>query len=323
MGEGIAQGFAMGGMRVRLLDVDQGAAQAAVDRMARSLQLFSELDLLADPPEQVQARVEPSSMTGFPEAVYDCEFIVEAVPEVLEVKQAVFEKLDSCPPDSVLSSNTSSLTISAIAEGMRTAERVVGLHYFMPADVIPLVEVHRGVSTDDSAVELARQLMCRIGKQPVVVRKEIPGFIVNRLQAAMGRECDHLIDQGVTTPEELDLAVVYSFGLRLAHIGPIMMTDIQGLDTICRAKSGIHKSLCCSTEVSPDLKAKVDRGETGLKAGKGYYDWHGIASSDVTAQLHDVLLRQMALLRATREAGPWSEVSASSSIGIGGRAGPV
>jgi 3-hydroxyacyl-CoA dehydrogenase len=290
----------MAGIRVRILDTTMATARNCVDRIELSLGLFAEFGLLSEPIAEVLGRIEPVSMEGFPESAYDCSFIIEAVPEILGEKRTLFKQLDACPEDSILCSNTSSFTITSIADGMRSARRVVGLHHFMPAEIIPLVEIHRGRLTEDRAVESTRQLMLRVGKKPIVLRKEIPGFVVNRIQAAMGRECDYLIEQGITTPEELDLAAVCSFGLRLAQVGPIMMGDIQGLDTILQAKASIYKSLCSTTEVSPDFKERVESGAIGLKAGKGYYDWAGQRPNDVLQRTNRALLRQLSMLRETQ-----------------------
>jgi 3-hydroxybutyryl-CoA dehydrogenase len=185
--------------------------------------------------------------------------------------------------------------MSSIAEGMRTAGRVVGLHYFNPAHIMPLVEIHRGRDTSDDVVAFAREFMVRIGKTPILVRKEVPGFIVNRIQAAMGRETTYLIEEGVVTPEDLDTAAKASYGLRLACLGPMEQADMNGLDTITRAFSYISKSLSNATEPSPTLVEKVRKGEVGVKSGKGWHDYSGRSRAQIMENRDRNLLELLVL----------------------------
>lgn len=187
------------------------------------------------------------------------------------------------------------LWINLLAEGMKTPERVIGTHYFMPAHIIPLVEIHWGDNTDMEAVEATKKLMLKVGKKPILVRKSLTGFVVNRIQAAIAREANYLIEQGVVSVEDFDLAARSSYGFRLANLGPLAQADVNGLDTILRGNTGIFKSLCNSTEVSDIVKDKVAKGELGLKSGKGYYDYSGQPRQEILAKIQANLLKQLVL----------------------------
>ena len=195
----------------------------------------------------------------------------------------------------IIASNTSSLTVTNMAADMRTPERLIGLHYFNPAHIIPAVEIHRGDRTDQAAVDVTMALMNRVGKKPVLVRKEVPGFIINRLTGAMEREIDYLLDEGIVTPEDLDIAVKASYGFRLACLGPMEAEDMIGLDTSARASGNIFPKLSNATDPSPGILEKVERGELGIKSGKGWYDYSGRTRESVLDANNRRLLRQLKL----------------------------
>ena len=275
MGEGIAQNFAQAGLSVRLVDQGQEILERCLAKIEANIGLFLEFGLLREEPSSIKSRIEPVLSQYLAQAIQDCDFVVEAIPEILQLKRDLFAQMDSCRQDIILSSNTSSFTISAIAEGLRHPGRAVGLHYFNPAHIMPLVEIHRGHHTEDEVVEVARELMLKVGKNSVLVRKEVPGFIVNRIQGAMKREIDYLIDEGIVTPEDLDTAIKGSIGFRLACFGPMEAEDMIGLDTAARVSAQIFKVLSNKTEPSPLLLEKVNKGELGIKSGKGWYDYTG------------------------------------------------
>lgn len=298
MGVGIAQNFAQAGLTVCVVDQEKDIVERCLAQIDANLQLFLEYELLKEEPSAIKARVRPYLSKDLYEATKACDFVVEAVPEILELKKELFARMDSLPEEVIIASNTSSLTISAIAEDMQIPGRVVGLHYFNPAHIIPAVEIHRGKHTSDEVVEITRELMLRVGKKPVLVRKEVPGFIINRLTGAMEREIDYLLDEGVVTPEDLDTAVKASYGFRLACLGPMEAEDMIGLDTAARASSNIFKVLSNSTDPSPMLLEKVARGELGIKSGKGWYDYSGKSKEEIMEERNRRLLKQLALFHA-------------------------
>ncbi|MBW1799718.1 MAG: 3-hydroxybutyryl-CoA dehydrogenase, partial [Deltaproteobacteria bacterium] len=300
MGLGIAQNFAQAGLTVRVVDREMDILERCMAQIDANLKLFMGYGLLKEEPATVKARLIPYLTKDLDEAMKGCDFVVEAVPEIIELKKELFAKMDTLPERVILSSNTSSLTISSMAGDMRTPARVVGLHYFNPAHIIPAVEIHRGKHTSDEVVEVTRALMLRVGKKPVLVRKEVPGFIINRLTGAMEREIDYLLDEGVVTPEDLDTAVKASYGFRLACLGPMEAEDMIGLDTAARSSSNIFKVLSNKTEPSPQLLEKVNRGELGIKSGRGWYDYSGRSTEEIMDERNRLLLKQLALFMSRK-----------------------
>jgi len=301
MGQGIVQSFAQAGLSVLVVDVDKGKLDGCLSQVDTNLRQFQEFGLLQENIPSIKSRIHPVLIKDLNEALQGCDFVVEAVPEVLELKKQLFAQLDSCPEDVILSSNTSSFTIPAIAEGLRTADRIIGLHYFNPAHIMPLVEIHYGPKTKDEVISTTKALMIKVGKKPILVRKEIPGFIVNRIQAAMGREIMYLIDEGVTTPEDIDIAAKASYGFRNACIGTIEGLDMVGLDTLIAVGKQLFKSLDNSTEEPPYLYDMVKRGELGVKSGKGFYDYKGKSRAQILDEQNRKLLRQLTLFNLLEE----------------------
>ena len=295
MGLGIAQNFAQAGLTVRVVDREMDILERCIAQIEANLKLFLEYGLLQEEPAAIKLRLIPYLTRDLDEATRACDFVVEAVPEIIELKKELFAQMDSLPERVILASNTSSLTISSIAGDMRTPGRVVGLHYFNPAHIIPAVEIHRGKHTSDEVVEVTRELMLRVGKKPVLVRKEVPGFIINRLTGAMEREIDYLLDEGIVTPEDLDTAVKASYGFRLACLGPMEAEDMIGLDTAARSSSNIFKVLSNKRSPSPKLLEKVNKGELGIKSGKGWYDYTGKSKEEIMDERNRLLLKQLAL----------------------------
>ena len=171
--------------------------------------------------------------------------------------------------------------MDSLSEGMPNPANIIGIHYFNPGHIIPLVEVHRGSETSDAAYEQTERLMEASGKKTVLVRKEMPGFIVNRLMGALEREIDYLLDKGIVTPEDLDIAVKSSTGFRFACLGPMEVDDMIGLDISMVVSGRVFKGLSTATEPSPALVEKVNRGELGIKSGKGWYDYSGKTREEV------------------------------------------
>ena len=175
---------------------------------------------------------------------------------------------------------------------------MVGLHFFYPAHIVPLVEIHGSSQTSPDVIAVTRDLMKRVEKQPIVIRKEIPGFVVNRIQAAYNREVTYLLDQGVATEEELDMAAKAGFGFRLACLGPLEIHDLNGLDIVMKAGGKTRQSICNDRDHSPSLVKKVESGELGVKTGKGWHDYSGRTREDVVNASNRKLLQQLALFQA-------------------------
>ncbi|WP_459615925.1 3-hydroxyacyl-CoA dehydrogenase NAD-binding domain-containing protein [Bordetella sp. 2513F-2] len=264
MGSGIAALFAAKGADVALIDPVDGALDRARGHIARQLQV-----LQADPAAESRIRCAPGM-----DAARDAELVIEAVPETLELKREVFAQLDGlCAPQAVFATNTSGLSINAIAQAVARRDRFVGTHFFTPADVIPLVEVVRNDATSDDTVARVMEALRAVGKRPVLVRRDIPGFIANRIQHALAREAISLLEQGVASAEDIDEVVKWSLGLRLALSGPLEQRDMNGIDVHCAIAEYLYPDLENRTTPSALLRSKVRDGELGAKAGQGFYAW--------------------------------------------------
>lgn len=199
---------------------------------------------------------------------------VETVTEDLALKQRLFAEMEALArPDAALTSNSSSFPISQIGKGLRTQSRMMGLHFFMPAHLIPLVEVVSSVHTDPKEAERVGAIMKDLGKRPVQVRKDVIGFLGNRIQGALMREALWLIEQGVASPEDVDATVRLSFGFRYAAAGPIVQKEHSGWDTTCAVAKIIWPDLTNADGPPPVLQKNVDQGRIGFKTKHGFFEW--------------------------------------------------
>ena len=265
MGADVAIVLARGGCRVTV--VDPGEATRA-RLQPHVLQALSTLGLArrADAVTSVPALADA--------AWHDVALVVECIPEILSMKQALFAQLvNLAPAGAVLASNSSSFPISAIAQGLESRQRMVGLHFFMPAHLVPLVEVVRGPDSDPELADSLCAFMRGCGSVPVLVRKDKPGFLANRLQHALAREAFAMIDEGMATAEDVDAAVRFGFGFRYLAAGPVLQRDHAGLDVHCAAAATMYPSLSNASEPARALQDRVSAGRLGMKAGAGFYDW--------------------------------------------------
>jgi 3-hydroxybutyryl-CoA dehydrogenase len=295
MGEGIAQTFAQNGFEVRFVARREEPLTQAMGQIRANLEQFIEFGLIDETADQVMARIEGMVTTDMAHAVAGCSYVVETIREILDDKRALIGAIQAADPDLIIGSNTGSLTVDALAEGMPNPAVIIGIHYFNPGHIIPLVEVHRGSQTSDATYAETIRLLEASGKKTVLVRVERPGFIVNRLMGALEREIDYLLDEGIVTPEDLDIAVKSATGFRFACLGPMEVEDMIGLDISCTVSGRVFKGLSNATEPSPMLVEKVAKGELGIKAGKGWYDYSGRTRAEVLAEKNRKLLRQLKL----------------------------
>jgi 3-hydroxybutyryl-CoA dehydrogenase len=204
----------------------------------------------------------------------DIDLVIECVPERLDLKQELFSKLEKyAKPEAVLASNSTSFPISQIARGLKTAARMIGLHFFMPAHLIPCVEVVYGEKTSPMVADSLTRLMTACGMVPVTVKKDLPGFLANRLQHALSREAFSMVDAGICTPEDIDKAVRYGFGFRYIAAGPAMQRDHAGLEIHAAGGTTIYPTLNNSSSIAKCLSERVDSGKFGMKTGEGFYSW--------------------------------------------------
>jgi 3-hydroxybutyryl-CoA dehydrogenase len=202
------------------------------------------------------------------------DLFIEAVTENLEVKRRLFAEVEALARhDALLSSNSSSFPIGAIAQGLAHPERCHNLHYFMPAHIVPLVEIACGPKSDHALAQELAQLMRDTGKVPVVIRKDLPGFLANRLQHALAREAYALAESGAASLEDIDNAVRFGFGFRYLAAGPVLQKDHAGLDIHAAAAATMYPTLCNDAAPARLLTDRVAAGRIGMKAGAGFYDW--------------------------------------------------
>jgi len=291
MGHGIAQVFVQAGYRVFLTARREETLRRALEQIRSNVNLFVKNKLVKEnAADIILSRIRTS--TNLKEAVSDADFVLEAVPEVLDTKREVFQALDAlCPEQVVLATNTSSLSITEISLATKRPERVVGTHFWNPAHLMPLVEVTKGDYTSWNVLNFACQLMEKVGKVPARVLKDIPGGIGNRIQVAMWREAISLLDQGVASVEDIDKAVMLTFGARLPFMGPFLTADMNGVDLILNVHSYLYRYLYNSTEPARILRDKVERGELGIKTGRGFYNWTKEGIEEAIARRDDCLIK--------------------------------
>jgi 3-hydroxybutyryl-CoA dehydrogenase len=297
MGHGIAQIFAQKGYTVTLYDLHPSILEKALVQIRSNLDTFVEAGLEAEGRvEKVLSNIRLS--IDLQDAVKGCQFITEAVPENLTLKTDLFEKLDRfCFPETILASNTSTLPISEFGKKVRQKDRLVITHWFNPPHIIPAVEVVRGAATSQQVFDFTFHLMKKLGKKPIRILREVPGFLINRVQTAMFREILSLLEQGVAEAEDIDSGVRGSFGLRLAVQGPLTTSDMGGLDLWCKGMNYLYPFLDRSTEVQKILKEKVERGEIGLKAGKGFFQYDHQEASALSTQSKERDKKLLCLLK--------------------------
>ena len=273
MGHGIAQEFAAAGYQVKMYDLSDDALHQAQQRIESNLLLLQEAELVTAAQSQ-KALENLSASTKLDEVVGDADLVVEAIAEKLEVKQEIFRRFDEwCPQHTILASNTSTFMPSKLAQVTGRADKVLVTHYFNPPFLMPLVEIVRSPATSETTIKTVYDLLEGLGKSPVVVQKEVPGFIGNRIQAAALREALALVEEGVATPQEVDTVIKTSIGRRWAVAGVFEIAEIAGLDLKLAIVEQLFPEIASTQEVSHLLRDKVAQGDLGFKSGKGFYEW--------------------------------------------------
>jgi 3-hydroxybutyryl-CoA dehydrogenase/5-formyl-3-hydroxy-2-methylpyridine 4-carboxylate dehydrogenase len=273
MGPGIAATFARYGFTTRLSDVKPEQlekAKGTIDFVYKTLTgggFMTEAD--------AQTGWSNLTITGDQvAAVKDADFVVETVPERLDIKQAVFTELEGqVREDTILASNTSGIPITKLGEAVKTPNRVVGMHWSNPPHVIPVIEVIRGAHTDQATIDATNRVVERIGMVPAEVKRDIPGFVENRILYAIMREALHLLDEGVASAEDIDKITKWGIGYKLAVIGPLELLDVAGLDIYTAVASYLNKDLSNESGISSTVTSKVEQGKLGLKTQGGLFEY--------------------------------------------------
>jgi 3-hydroxybutyryl-CoA dehydrogenase len=290
MGHGITQIFALSGRQVWLNDLDNQMLAQAVINIQNNLTIFVENGLVS--PEEVDpALARINTTTSLEQAARQADYVVEAVSENLALKQSIFKALDEmCRPETILSTNTSVMSITEIATKANNRARIVGTHFWNPPHLIPLVDVVPGKETAPETVEHAFNLLTDVGKHPVRVKRDVPGFVGNRLQHALWREAVSIVDQGIAEAAEVDEVVKMGFGIRLPVLGPLENVDLVGLELTHAVHDYLLKHLDASSEPAPILKHKIDQGYLGFKSGRGLQTWTEQEIADTRNRLVDHLI---------------------------------
>ena len=269
MGHGIALAFARAGLAVRVHDPASQALAGLNDRVAASMAAMGEGRTAID-----DALGRIATCPALADAVADADLVIEAAPEKLELKRSVFRDIEAAAPERcILASNTSVLPITEIAAGLTARERTLGTHWWNPPHIIPLVEVIRTEWTCEATVDATMAALSRIGKRPVRVERDVPGFIGNRLQHALWREAIGLVENGVCDAETVDTVVKESFGRRLAVLGPLENADLVGTELTRDIHRAVLPDLEARPRPSPYLDALVRSGRLGMAAGEGFRHW--------------------------------------------------
>jgi len=277
MGHGAAQLFAQAGKNVRIRARRETSLEKAEELITNSLKIMVEKEMLThNEMEQTLSRI--TYTTDLHVAIQDADFILESIPEILEKKLETYEIIEGAVSDkTIIASNTSTFPLEELTQKAMHPERFIITHFFNPPQLVPIVEIAKFEKTDEDIINTTYELMKEIGKTPVVLNKEITGFIVNRVQVAMLREAFHLIEAGVATAEDVDIAMKGSMGFKWAFCGPMESQDLAGLQTTEAMVGNIMKDLSNTRDVPSFLTEMVENDQQGIRTNQGFYkyDDHG------------------------------------------------
>jgi 3-hydroxybutyryl-CoA dehydrogenase len=291
MGGDIAIIFAAGGWNVHVMSPSAKTRDALPARIAAGLKK------LGAPDSSARLVKTYATLDALPMA--EVSLVVEAATEDLPLKHRIFAELERLArPDAILASNTSTFPIAEIGKHLKTRSRVAGMHYFMPAHLVPLVEIISAGFTERKVAERLIALMRELGKAPIDVSKDVPGFVGNRLQHALMREALWLVANGVTTPEGIDTAVRFGFGFRYIACGPMMQKELSGWDTNLYAGTSVYPHLYNEKAPPPFLKKMVDSGHIGMKAKHGLWEWTDESVAREKARIERCLQAGMEILKS-------------------------
>lgn len=273
MAHGIVQEFAQSGYETYMVGRSKESIDRALGNIRDNLKKQVERGIITEESiEETFSRINVN--LSIEEMPRDVDLVIESVLEDLQLKHEIFTKIEElCSEETILTSNTSSFPPTVISEKLKRPERFLNTHYFNPPQVVPLVELVKGKKTDDKYVNVLYELYEKLGKKPVILQKEIPGFIANRLQIALLREALHIVESGVATAQDVDVVIKNSIGKRWGAAGVFKVCELAGLDLFMKIAQNLQPDLESSKQVSSLLAEKVRIGEVGAKNGKGFYEW--------------------------------------------------
>ena len=291
MGTGVAEIFAQFGYTVILYNRSKAGMERAVERLQSKI---------AVAPAPIETETDTTEVKIYTThdltELTQVDLISESIAENLEVKQDIFRQLDEiCDAKTIFTTNTSGLSISQIATAVSHPERFAGVHFFNPPEIVPAVEVIKGAETSDVTCEDLIDLLKLMKKQPILVQKDVPGFVASRLQFAVVREALHLVEEGIASPADIDAVMKHGLGLRWALLGPLEIADLGGLDIFNTVGSYVAKSMSNATDAPKVLQDLVAAGKLGAKTGSGFYDYPPGKASALIAERDKKLLEILRL----------------------------
>ncbi len=295
MGHGIAQTFAQGGFSVTMVDTTREALDRGIHLIRSSLETLADENLLKESIETILNRV--TCTTSIEEGARNADLAIEAVSEDATLKKEIFRQLDACcPPQAILASNTSFLNIFEIADLYRP-EKVVITHWYAPPQLIPLVDVAGGPKTDPASLEWSVNILKVVGKKPVLMKKWISGYALNRIQLALQREVHYLLDNGFMTVEQIDEATKFGLAFRMMVVGVMQRFDFGGIDLSVRNLEN-HNSKLTPPSYNPKILYDLfEKGHFGVKTGKGFYDYAGKTEAEIYRERDHKLIVMLKCLK--------------------------
>lgn len=290
MGASMAQIFARYGYEVTLYNHRQKTLDKATGKISDNVKTLVETKALTD--AEAESLRAALSYTVDLNCFQDCDLVVENLTEVLAVKEAFYTQISELVrPDTVVATNTSGLSINKLGASVKDPSRFLGMHWFNPPHLVPLIEIIKGDTTTDEAAQTIYDLSLSVGKKPVIVQKDVPGFAGNRLQFAVLREALDMVEKGIISPEGIDDVMKYGLGFRYACLGPLEVADFGGLDTFYHISEYLMKDLCDSKEPPALLKEHFENQEFGVKNEKGFYDYSDGKAAEATQKRDEAFLK--------------------------------
>lgn len=290
MGASMAQIFARYGYEVTLYNHRQKTLDKATGKISDNVKTLVETKALTD--AEAESLLAALSYTVDLNCFQDCDLVVENLTEVLAVKEAFYTQISELVrPDTIVATNTSGLSINKLGASVKDPSRFLGMHWFNPPHLVPLIEIIKGDTTTDEAAQTIYDLSLSVGKKPVIVQKDVPGFAGNRLQFAVLREALDMVEKGIISPEGIDDVMKYGLGFRYACLGPLEVADFGGLDTFYHISEYLMKDLCDSKEPPALLKEHFENQEFGVKNKKGFYDYSDGKAAEATQKRDEAFLK--------------------------------
>lgn len=293
MGPGIVATLARAGVAVCAFDANPEQRAKAAAGFALATRVLDNLGVATKTGGTMEV------VDSLEACVPGADLVIENVPEKLELKIEVFQAIEKlAKADAVLASDTSGIPITKIQAGVQNPARVIGMHWSNPPHIIPMIEVIAGEQTDPALVTWMKDFIRGIGHLPVVIKRDVPGFVENRVLYSVMRECVDLVEQGVIDPVDLDTCVSWGIGYKLAVVGPMALLDMAGLDIYNAVGSYLNKELCDRADVAPYVTERVAKGQLGMKTGGGIYDY----TPEKIAELRDWRATKLVAVRKALQA---------------------